>query len=223
MSGSGCIAAPADVPGRPPEAGPTGGGESDSAASWLDRLGVEQPGLRRLGAYWDRLRGDRPLPRRAELEPWRVPDLLPSLWIWRVQRQPAAFHLRLAGERINRLVGYWRRGSELGEAVPGHAEALIRARFERVAFTPGVLRTSGYALLGQQHRVRVRAERLILPLGRSLDQVDDLLGITWYEELAPQPTRDHIVQRPDEQFLALETLDRCGAAGGPIDPQGDRR
>lgn len=172
--------------------------------AWLDRLKVEQPALRRLGSYWQSLRRGRPMPERADIEPWAIPDLLPDLWIWSVQRQPRAFHLRLAGDRISRLVGEWKRGSELAEAAPRERLPLLRLRFERVAFGPALVRASGYARLGPEHAVPVRAERLMLPLGRSTEEAEDILGITWYEELAdggPLPPEEL-----DEICLALDAL-----------------
>ncbi|WP_159460196.1 PAS domain-containing protein [Tistlia consotensis] len=188
---------------------------SDSEPEWLDRLGVEQPTLRRLGGYWQRLRAGRAMPRRDELEPWAIPDLLPHLWIWRVQAEPPTFFLRLAGGRINRLLGDWRRGSELGEVVPAHAQAPLRARYGRVAFGPAVLRARGYALLGREYGVRVRAERLLLPLGGGADAAEDILGITWYEDLPRRGATD-IPDGGDESVLALDTLDSLSVIGdGP--------
>lgn len=176
--------------------------------AWLDRLGVEQPMLRRLGAYWERLRGDRRLPRREELEPWQIPELLPYLWIWRVEAEPRRFFLRLSGDRINRLLGYWRRGSELGEVAAGPALPMLRARYERAAFGPGIVRSRGYALLGRERGVRVRAERLMLPLGEGdAGAARDLLGITWYEELI-HPGLAEVPTRSEETFLELDALPR---------------
>lgn len=173
--------------------------------AWLDRLGVEQPMLRRLGAYWQQLRGERAMPARGDLEPWAIPDLLTNLWMWRVETEPRAFRLRLCGDRINRLLGYWRRDSELGEAVPPDLEGLLRSRYERVAFGPAVMRARGYALLGREHGLSVRAERLVLPLGSGSDRADDILGITWYEELAGAAAPDR--QPIDDAFLSLDSLD----------------
>jgi hypothetical protein len=174
---------------------------------WLDLLGVEQPMLRRLGTYWQQLRGDRPMPARSDLQPWAIPDLLPSLWMWRVESEPRAFHLRLCGDRINRLLGYWRRGVELGEAAPPDVAPLLRERYERVAFGPAVMRARGYVLLGRAEGVRVRAERLVLPLGNGGTLAEDLLGITWYEELPPSGATETAGPAVDATFLALDRLD----------------
>lgn len=160
--------------------------------------------LRRLGAYWQQLRGERAMPVRGDLEPWAIPDLLPNLWLWRVEPAARTFYLRLCGDRINRLLGYWRRDSELGEAAPAHVASLLRGRYERVAFEPAVMRARGYALLGRAHAVRVRAERLVLPLG-SGPVAEDILGITWYEELPGERLPD-IPEEVSDAFLPVHGL-----------------
>lgn len=183
------------------------GGHYVEEPNWLDVLGVEQPMLRRLGSYWQQLRGGRPMPGRGDLHPWAIPDLLPSLWMWRVESEPRAFHLRLCGDRINRLLGFWRRGMELGEAAPADVVPLLRSRYERVAFGPAAMRARGYVLLGRSGGVRVRAERLVLPLGSGGEVAEDLLGITWYQELPPSGAREPSGASVDATFLPLEHLD----------------
>lgn len=183
------------------------GGQYVEEPVWLDVLGVEQPMLRRLGSYWQQLRGDRPMPSRGDLQPWAIPDLLPSLWMWRVESEPRSFHLRHCGDRINRLLGHWRRGVELGEAAPADVVPLLRSRYERVAFGPAAMRARGYVLLGRTEGVRVPAERLVLPLGSGGEAAEDLLGITWYEELPPSGAREPAGSVVDATFLPLEHLD----------------
>ena len=85
---------------------------------WLSRLAIEDRRLRRLAGYWDSLRDGRALPRFDELEPWKVPDLLPIMWVWRVDRERRQMFLRLVGEEVQRVLGNWPRGAELESVAP---------------------------------------------------------------------------------------------------------
>ena len=136
---------------------------------WLARLSVRDARLRRLAAYWDSLRKGRSMPRFDELEPWKVPDLLPIMWVWRVDRERRLMHLRLVGD-------------EVAEAAPATVLDMLRRRYEQVAYGPAILQVDGIARLGE---AKVPAERLILPLGSGDEAADDILGISHYD-LEPQ-------------------------------------
>ncbi len=149
---------------------------------WLAGLSVRDARLRRLAAYWDSLRDGRTMPRFDELEPWKVPDLLPIMWVWRVDRERRLMHLRLVGDEVQRALGNWRRGAELAEAAPASVLEMLRRRYEQVAYGPAILHVDGIARLGE---LKVPAERLILPLGADDEAADDILGISHYD-LSPQ-------------------------------------
>lgn len=159
---------------------------------WLARLAVADPRLRRLGAYWEALRGERAMPPFDELEPWVVPDLLPMMWVWRVDRERRLLFLRLVGEEVQRVLGNWPRGAELDEVAPARSRALLRQRYEQVVYGPAILHVRGVAHLGDLH---IPAERLLLPLGRD-GVTEDLLGISHYD-LSPR-------RRLDERAYAAE-------------------
>ena len=149
---------------------------------WLSELGVADPRLRRLGAYWHGLRRHRSMPGLGQVTSWKIPDLLPIMWVWRVDREDRRFYLRLAGEEIQRAIGHWRRGGELGEVAPQRIRGLLRRRYEAVAFGPAVLHVRGEVLLGD---LRVPAERLMLPLGEDGETADHIIGISHYD-LSPR-------------------------------------
>ena len=67
---------------------------------------------RSLYAYWNTIRGDRPMPTRNDFEPLDVPRLLPYVFLLDVQARPLDFHYRIVGEHIARfssqnLMGQW--------------------------------------------------------------------------------------------------------------------
>lgn len=51
-------------------------------------------------AYWDRLRGARTMPARADIDPMDIPKLLPSVLLYDVQAEPLDFRYRLIGTKI---------------------------------------------------------------------------------------------------------------------------
>src|SRR5580698_895928 len=71
----------------------------------LGRLGVweqrfmKHPASRRLYAYWDELRGKRPAPERAEIEPGAIRQILSEAFIAALN-PVAGYPFRLAGTRV---------------------------------------------------------------------------------------------------------------------------
>jgi hypothetical protein len=67
-----------------------------------------------LFAYWNDLRGDRPAPRRFEIEPARIANMLPDTFILE-RAGHAHLRFRLAGTRISERLGIELRGTNLFE------------------------------------------------------------------------------------------------------------
>lgn len=166
---------------------------------WLARLAIQDPRLRRLASYWDGLRDGRAMPRFDEIEPWQVPDLLPIMWVWRVDRSRRLLFLRLVGEEVRRVLGNWPRGAELDAVAPPASRELLRRRYEQVAYGPAILHVRGLAYVGD---LKIPAERLVLPLGADPGAADDLLGISHYD-LTP---RRAIEDRAYDSEESRETL-----------------
>lgn len=76
---------------------------------------------RNLHDYWDRLKGERSAPDRAEIDPVAIRHILPDTFIIEVDFEQR-FPLRLCGARVNALwqrdqkgrpfLGWWRSASE---------------------------------------------------------------------------------------------------------------
>ena len=62
-----------------------------------------------LYAYWNSVRGTRIAPRRFEIEPSRIADILSETFILEYQ-EPSSFIYRLAGTRICEVTGEEKRG-----------------------------------------------------------------------------------------------------------------
>jgi hypothetical protein len=96
---------------------------------------IQQPLLAELYEYWEALRGDRALPRRADFDPFKLSRLLPWLIVNEVERGPGGkirFRVRLEGEGVAQVRGRSARGRYLDE--PGVivlGDAVIPA-YERI-------------------------------------------------------------------------------------------
>jgi hypothetical protein len=72
-------------------------------SSYPRLLGTEfltccSPAIRRFWDYWNRCRGDRPMPGRQDIDPLDIPaDLLPGILLTEVLQQPPWLRYRLVG------------------------------------------------------------------------------------------------------------------------------
>lgn len=72
--------------------------------------------------YWERCRGDRKMPARADLDPAEMKVFLPHIILWDVLRDPLDFRYRLVGSEVERNShqrNLGRRLSEIPERQPG--------------------------------------------------------------------------------------------------------
>lgn len=95
-------------------------------------LKYESEALDRLRDYWLRIRGDREMPRRADLDPLHIPDLLPYLALIEVEHAPRRFRWRLIGTHITRAMGRDRTGNYFDEAYSGKVLDDLMNVYERV-------------------------------------------------------------------------------------------
>lgn len=54
--------------------------------------------------YWERMRGDRSLPSRRDLDPTEIPSLLPFVMLVDVEPDPLDFRFRLIGGAVEKIV-----------------------------------------------------------------------------------------------------------------------
>jgi hypothetical protein len=77
------------------------------------------PRLHQLRDYWQQARGDRPIPQRRDIDPLKVPRLLPYLTLAEVFRDPLRFRYRLIGTQITEMAGRDATGRWLDETLYG--------------------------------------------------------------------------------------------------------
>ncbi len=76
-------------------------------------------GPARLLAAWRRWCGDRAMPRRSDIEPLDIPDLLSALAL--LEADGADFRFLLVGETVSARYGHRLKGRRLGELMTGRA------------------------------------------------------------------------------------------------------
>jgi len=60
---------------------------------------------RKLFTYWQEIKGDREMPSRADFSPLKLPEILPSIILADVHRDPLRFKIRLAGTQVVSVSG----------------------------------------------------------------------------------------------------------------------
>ena len=99
----------------------------------LDIAEITSPRIHRLRSYWQSqgaLRGG--LPRRSDIAPGDIKDLLPNIMIVDVERDPLRFRYRLVGTRVVEYNGVEFTGRYLGEIGWAEEQALFDSYAEVV-------------------------------------------------------------------------------------------
>jgi len=150
--------------------------------SFLDRL--TDPRHRQLYDYWDRKRAGRRMPRRRDLDPIEIPQLLPNMMIVEVVDNER-FRFRLVGTAIVQAFGQDSTGRFLDDITSGEYRDFILGLYRgvcghgRPVFAASEFVTNkGFA---------VSARRLMLPLSEDGCAVDRLvtLHLFHYGEAVP--------------------------------------
>jgi hypothetical protein len=63
---------------------------------------INSPGIHELFRYWERKRGARCLPAKAEIDPAEIKSLLPNITVTEIHRAPLRVHFRLVGTEVAR-------------------------------------------------------------------------------------------------------------------------
>jgi hypothetical protein len=126
-----------------------------------------------LYAYWNEVRGNRLAPKRFEIEPSCLAEILPDTFILeRIDPQTARF--RLAGTRICEAFGVEFRGANFFEMFAPEDRAALQRQFSAIAgqgaaglFTIDASTEAGHS---------ARFEITVLPLIHTRDVIDRFLG-----------------------------------------------
>lgn len=146
--------------------------------------------LRDVFAYWQRRRGTRPMPARADIEPMDIPQLLPHVFIHDVIAAPRDYRARLLGTAIGERYGQDHTGKLIGDIFPEPTLSLVRRIFGTVvgerrpahATGPVVWRHDEYSVF----------EAVFLPLADDAGNVNMIFGALVFGLRGPGPAPESI-------------------------------
>jgi hypothetical protein len=146
---------------------------------------AEDPVLLELFQYWDRKRGDRPMPARRDLDPTDIPRLLPHLRITDILEGGTRFRYRLVGTAVVEAYGAGFTGKYTDELYSGERRLNIERNYRiiREKKRPMFLRSRYVTLKGFD----VIANRLMAPLSDDGVEVDRVIAALTFEYGSPLP------------------------------------
>ncbi|MDF1872695.1 PAS domain-containing protein [Vannielia sp.] len=150
------------------------GGDSGVVSLMDYNNDIRFPAVNALRNYWDRLRGGRDVPTRAEVDPRAIEDQLEYTFI--LERiAPGVGRFRLAGMHLNDLMGMEVRGMPLTSVFMPEHRATVSRVLEDVFAGPsiGTLTLAGERGVG---RPPMDGKMLLLPLGSDFGDVSRALG-----------------------------------------------
>jgi hypothetical protein len=130
-------------------------------------------GQRELFDYWLEAAGARRMPARSDLDPLKVPRLLPSIGLIDVRNGLEAACFRLAGTRLHEIYGQEITGKRATEVFSGESEDYWRRIHDRVVETGEPL--NGVVRGPAKGRDHIVLFWLRLPLSEDGGQVDRIL------------------------------------------------
>jgi hypothetical protein len=133
---------------------------------------ITHPKLQELFDYWQRKRGERAMPRRQDVDPIDLRQMLPHIFLVDVEGQPARFRYRLVGTELTMIMGRELKGAYIDEmpflfrkfALPAYEEMIDR-------------RTPSYKEVNALEAFfTIRYKRLMLPLSENVTDINMILG-----------------------------------------------
>lgn len=123
--------------------------------------------------YWNAIRGGRPAPRRFEIEPSQIADILPDTFILEVS-DPAHFSYRLAGTRVCEIFGQELRGIGFLEGWRETDRFMLNRNLNAVRRSAAcaVMEVEGFG----SNTDLVRLELVVLPLLHNGSSIERFLG-----------------------------------------------
>ena len=167
-------------------------------ASDLSTTILRHPETQGLHRMWDELRGDRPVPFRAELDAHRIGAKAPFLAILEYVG-PSNFRIRIAGDRLNKWFGMELRGMSALALLDTVSRNHFQATLNRVTADPAVAVLHGAARGADGFAARF--ELILLPMRSDFGRVDRVLVGLWLVD-APAMARGPLRLEPDAFTVA---------------------
>ena len=166
------------------------GGDISGKVISLNRFasGQSLSPIRQVEAYWTALRQDGSIPRRSEVDPRGLENLLHRAFVLE-SVAPGIARFRIAGRHITEVTGMEVRGMPITAVFTPRARQAMSDALTEVFHTPAIveLTLSSEAGLGRQG---FEAHMVLLPLKDEQDKVTRALGVLVAEDnREPTPTR----------------------------------
>lgn len=167
---------------------------------------MRHPGMRRGYEYWNGLRRDGALPRRADIQPADIKDLLPHVALLDVIDNGERFRYRLVGTSIAHHFGYDFTGRYMDEMFKEPDLSRFLGWFREAVRGKRI----HYVSLQWKHHNKpyIRYERVLLPLAEADGVVNMLMSVTYYDFInADRPPPDYVTTADAEvqQSISLPT------------------
>ena len=133
---------------------------------------LRHPTNRTAFAYWERIRGARAMPSRADIDPSQIVGILPCIFLLDVGLEPLDFRYRLIGTKMANHMNQNHTGSWMSEIEHQRPPSRIWAACERVVIRQVPL-SSDTPYVGKLHEFKT-AEDLIMPLSEDGETVNML-------------------------------------------------
>lgn len=146
-------------------------------------LKCQDPALFGILDYWNRKRGAREMPARADIDPLDLRRQLGNLIIIDVEHQPTRLRYRLIGTRITELMGRDSTGKYYDEIYDAELLNSIYRSFEWLFANRRPLRTHGEAFYPDKNFYSY--ETLNLPLSSDGLVIDKVLGGLYFHPRTP--------------------------------------
>jgi hypothetical protein len=179
---------------------------------------LKHPDAQALQAMWIDLRGDRPVPFRAELDAGRIGAKAPFLAILEYVG-PSNFRIRIAGDRLNKWFGLELRGMSVLSMIDAAARNHVQAALNRVTGEPAVAALHGEARAAGGFASPF--EMALLPMRSDFGKVDRVLVGVWLLDgraFVPAPVRLHPVEITLAPVVGTESEFDDALAASPSGP-----
>jgi hypothetical protein len=154
--------------------------ESASGVLPLDKL--ESPIVRQGLDYWQKLRGQRPYPSRAEMTPRDLTNILRHVVLLRVIEGGADYEYRIVGDAHVISHGFSMQGlrvSDVDKFSPGYGPVL-KSLYDHTLRRRDAYAFRGWMERGERQKQYIYSESIFMPLGPDEKIIDHVLNFSVY-------------------------------------------
>ncbi|WP_254436099.1 PAS domain-containing protein [Ruegeria arenilitoris] len=158
--------------------------------------------IRQVEAYWTALLTGDGVPKRSQVDPRGLENVLEYTFI--LERiAPGLARFRLAGSHLNKLAGMEVRGMPLTAFFEPSARGQISDALEQVFAGPAIAEL-GLVSAGRLGRIQLQARMILLPLKSDLGDISRVLGVMVCDGVIGATPRRFTI--PDTRIRAVSDM-----------------